>query len=189
MGTQRHDGGTTGSVAGTPLEQLPLNERKQQFSLAFVRMVTAAAGCSVKSHSTDYDGVDITIASSAEYEKFYCPQFELQVKCTAQVGVERDDVVAWRMEAGPLQRLINLKRYCPAYLGVLVVPEDPEEWLDQDETRLVSQSRMYWQRAADLGTLTGNAASKTVYLPKDNLFDVRQLRGIMRTIGDGGGGV
>lgn len=181
--------GATQPHAGKPLEQLPINERKQQFSLSFVRMVVAAAGCSVKDHSTDYDGVDITIASSAEYETFYCPQFELQVKCTSQSEIVRAQKIAWRMEAGPFQRLVNSKRYFPAYLGVLIVPEDPEEWLDQDETQLMTQSRMYWQQASHLGTLGDNAASKTVYLPRSNLFDVPQLRGIMKTIGDGGGGV
>ncbi|HYB15764.1 MAG TPA: DUF4365 domain-containing protein [Streptosporangiaceae bacterium] len=55
---------------------------KQQFSLAFVHMVASAAGCSIKQHSTDYDGVDITI-TRPEYETHYGPQIELQVKCTA----------------------------------------------------------------------------------------------------------
>jgi hypothetical protein len=49
-----------------------------------VRLVAAAAGCSIKCHETDYDGVDITISSSAEYETFYCPEFEMQLKCTTQ---------------------------------------------------------------------------------------------------------
>lgn len=171
---------------GTPLSELPLNEKKQQFSLAFVHMIASTASCSIKSHSTDYDGVDITIASSAEYETFYCPQFELQLKCTSQSDLVRSEVVAWRMDAGPFRRLTNLKRYCAAYLGVLIVPADPNGWLDQDEGRLITQSRMYWQRAADLGQIDDDAGTKTVYLPRGNLFDVEQLRGIMETIGDGG---
>lgn len=142
-------GNMTDPSPGAPLSELPVNEKKQQFCLAFVHMVTAAAGCSIKSHSTDYDGVD--------------------------------------MNAGPFRRLTNPKRYCAAYLGVLVVPTDPGDWLDQDETRLISQSRMYWARAADLGTIDDGATTKTVYLPRGNLFDVQQLRGIMETIGDGGG--
>lgn len=177
----------TDQLPGTPLAELPLNEKKQQFSLAFVHMVAAAAGCSIKSHSTDYDGVDITIASSAEYQTFYCPQFELQLKCTSEHGIVRQDAVAWRMDAGRFRRLTNPKRYCAAYLGVLIVPSDPGNWLDQDESRLITQSRMYWQRAADLGEIEDDAGTKTVYLPKGNLFDVEQLRGIMETIGDGGG--
>ncbi|WP_344316574.1 hypothetical protein [Acrocarpospora pleiomorpha] len=64
--------------------QLPLNAMKEQFSLSFVHMIASAAGCSIKSHATDYDGVDITISSSTEYSTYYCPEFELQLKATAQ---------------------------------------------------------------------------------------------------------
>jgi hypothetical protein len=65
---------------------LPLNERKQQFSFAYVRMVVAAAGCSVKTHATDYDGVDITIASSSDYATYYCPEFELSTEVHRPAG-------------------------------------------------------------------------------------------------------
>lgn len=69
---------------------------------------------------------------------------------------------------------------------MLLVPGDYRAWLDQDETGLVSQSRMYWQRAKDLEPIADAAATKTAYLPRSNLFDVEQLRGIMKTIADGG---
>ncbi|WP_250213958.1 DUF4365 domain-containing protein [Acrocarpospora catenulata] len=173
-------------VEGTPLDELPLSEKKQQFSLAFVRMVVAAAGCSVKCHETDYDGVDITIASSAEYARYYCPQFELQLKCTSQLGVLRDTSLMWQMKAGPFRRLTNPKRHIPAYLGVLHVPESPESWLHQNEERLLVNSKMYWENAANLGVIAEGQASKTVRLPKSNLFDVDRLLGIMKTIGEGG---
>lgn len=171
---------------GDPLDELPLSEKKQQFSLAYVQLVVAAAGFYVKDPKTDYDGVDITIVSSAEYDRFYSPQFELQVKCTSQTDIVRQEDAVWRMEAGPFRRLTNKKRFCPAYLGVLVVPADPAAWLVQDETHLITESRMYWARAADLGEIRDDAASITVHLPRSNLFDVAQLRDIMRTIGDGG---
>jgi hypothetical protein len=34
---------------------------------------------------------------------------------------------------------------------------------------------MYWQRAIDLGEPDGNHGSKTVYLPRSNLFDVLRV--------------
>ncbi|MGW3030197.1 DUF4365 domain-containing protein [Streptomyces sp. NPDC001178] len=169
-----------------PLNQLPMNAMKEQFSLGFVRMVAAAAGCSVKDHATDYDGVDITIASSAQYARFYAPQFELQVKCTNRTDLLRDEHVNWQMEAGPFEKLTNPSRYLKAYLGVLVIPVGPGPWLEQDETQLLSKSRMYWQAANELGTLAEGAGSITVHLPRQNMFDVPQLKGIMEFLGNGG---
>ena len=77
------------ALIGTPPDSLPVSAMKEQFSLGYVHMVASAAGFSIKSHGTDYDGVDVTIFSSAEYETYYGPQFELQVKCTSQRSVVR----------------------------------------------------------------------------------------------------
>ncbi|MEV4246940.1 DUF4365 domain-containing protein [Streptosporangium canum] len=173
-------------LAGAPLKELPMTAMKEQFSLGYVRMVAAAAGVSIKSHETDVDGVDITLASSADYDRFYCPQFELQLKCTSQQGIMHDGYLSWKLEAGPFRRLANPKRLVPAYLGVLCVPDESAAWLDQDEERLLVSSRMYWQSAAELGTVKDTQDTKTVRLPRSNLFDVEQLLGIMKTIGEGG---
>lgn len=177
---------TSSGVSTALVGGLPRNERKQQFSLGFVRLVVGAAGCWVKNHETDYDGVDITIVSSAEYATYQGPEFELQVKCTAQQDLCRSDILAWTMNAKPYAKLTNAKRYTPAYLGVLLVPEDPDGWLDQDEDRLVTSSRMYWAKATDLVPVSEDTDSRTVHIPRSNLFDVPQLLDIMRSIGDGG---
>jgi Domain of unknown function (DUF4365) len=173
-------------VLADPLGNLPLSAMKEQFSLGYVHMVASAAGFSVKTHGTDYDGVDVTIYSSAEYAIYYGPQFELQVKCTSQSSVVRQRSVAWQMQARPFRKLTSGKRYIPAYLGVLVVPGDPEAWLQQDQEKLLTRSRMYWQEATQLGAIDDGAGSKTVHLPLTNLFDVPQLQRIMKSLGDGG---
>lgn len=165
---------------------LPMSAAKEGFSLGFVRMVAAASRCSVKSHDADYDGVDITIVSSAEYQIHYGPQFELQVKCTSQIHRLNDEYMSWRLDDRAFTKLTHPKRYLDAYLGVLVVPPSPDGWLDQNESRLLTQSRMYWQRADKLGTIDSDATGKTVRLPRSNLFSVRQLLDIMRDIGGRG---
>lgn len=165
---------------------LPSSAAQEQFSIGFVQMVAAAARCWIKHHTTDIDGVDLTIASSVEYERFYCPQFDIQLKCTTQVDLLDDEHVSWPMKRVPFLKLTNNKRYFPAYLGVLVVPKTPELWLAQDEQRLISESCMYWQRADELGVI-GDAKSKTVKIPRQNIFDAPQVLSIMRGIGEGDG--
>ncbi len=142
--------------------------------------------CSVKNHTTDYDGVDITIASSVEYEVYYAVDFELQLKCTSRTDIVHDTHVTWSMEERSFRKLTNSKRYNTAYLGVLIVPDDVTAWLAQDEERLFTRSRMYWQSAAELGTIDDGKATKTVRLPRRNIFDVPHLLGIMRRLGEEG---
>jgi hypothetical protein len=170
---------------GAPLDELPMSAKKEQLSLGFVHIIASAAGFSIKEHKTDYDGVDITIASSADYEKFYCPQFELQVKCTAQRRLLNSGTLTWTLQAGPFNRLTNPKSYLPRFLGVMLVPVDALDWIEQDEEQLVARCCMYWMPAAKLGAITGDQQSKTVRLIRDRRLDVPQMKKIMKAIGDG----
>ncbi|WP_434439695.1 DUF4365 domain-containing protein [Lentzea sp. E54] len=164
---------------------LPQTARQEQFHIAFVRMVASAAGFYVKDHTADYDGVDITIAASAKYKRFYCPQFELQLKCTTQQDLVGDGEMTWVMKRKPFLKLVDDDRYIPALLGVLVIPRD-EPVLHVTDEHLLTRSRMYWQHASELGDIADGVATKTVKLPTSNLFDVDGLKGIMQRIGDGG---
>jgi hypothetical protein len=165
---------------------LPLNEMKQQFSLAYVHMIASAAGCSIKLHRTDYDGVDVSIVSSAEYETHYGPEIELQVKCTARTELLTSATMQWRMDAKPFRLLTHPKAYLPRFLGILLVPRDPALWLDQDESRLLTSSCMYWERASKLGSIAEHQETRLVHLPRCNILNVEQLQGIMKMIGEGG---
>lgn len=176
----------TESVSPTPDGGLPMTARQEQFSLAFIRMVTAAAGCSIKSHETDYDGVDVTVVASTEYARYYCPEFEMQLKCTTQSRLLHTDHMAWVLERDRFLKLVNPKRFTPALLGVLLIPANPDQLLDLSEAGLTSSSRMYWEHAGKLGEIEDGKASKTVRLPRSNLFDVSSLQGIMHVIGEGG---
>lgn len=89
-------------------------------------------------------------------------------------------------ERKPFTKLTNPKRYTPVYLGVLVVPEDPDGWLEQDDEHLMTRSRLYWAKASDLSAVSEDTASRTVHILRSNLFDVSHLLGIMKSIGEGG---
>jgi hypothetical protein len=136
--------GSTELTGTTPRNQLPETEMKQQFSLAFVQMVVSAAGCSIKEHKTDYDGIDITIVSSVDYIEVFGPQIELQVKCTAQERLRTETTMRWTLEADRFTKLTNPKTFLPRFIGVLLVPAEPSSWLSQDEEQLITKSCMYW---------------------------------------------
>ena len=165
--------------------QLPMTARQENISLAFVRLVTYQAGCAIKTHDTDYEGVDVTLTSSAEYECFWGAEFELQLKATTQQRYLTDTHMAWPMHAKPYKKLTRPKRYIPAYLGVLLLPEDADSWLTVDEQRLTAEARMYWQAASAFEPITEGQGTKTVHLPRSNVFVREQLLGIMKSIGDG----
>lgn len=167
---------------------LPKTESQQQFSLAFVRMIVAAAGFSIKVHETDYDGVDLTIVSSVKYARWANPCFELQLKCTTRQELLKDDLLAWRMEAGQYLKLTEPVRFMPTYLAVVLVPIDISEWIHHHDEHLLTRGRMYFESAANLPVLPREQSSITVHLPRRNVFDVAHLQAIMKAIGDEGTG-
>lgn len=164
--------------------QLPKTARQEHLSLAFIRLITYEAGCAVKSHETDYDGVDITLTSSADYAIWSGAELELQLKATTQHRYLKEDHLAWPMKRKPYRKLTKRNRFNPAYLGVLLLPPDADKWLVVDENRLAIEGRMYWQAASALEQIEDGVAEKTVHLPRSNLFDRDQLLGIMKSIGD-----
>lgn len=164
-----------------------MSSQQEQFSLSFVQMVATAAGFWIKHHTTDYDGVDITIASSKDYDRYWAPEFEIQLKCTAQRDrLLQAEAMTWSLGQERFRKLVNPKRYNVALIGVLLVPKDLEQVLDADEDRLISASCMYWEYASRLGDLPEGQASKTLHLPRANVFNVPAVQGIMRSIGEGG---
>jgi Domain of unknown function (DUF4365) len=172
------------------VDGLPMTARFEHFSLAFTRMVVYVAGCCIKSHETDYDGVDITIVSETSYKRFYAPECVLQLKCTTQSRLLKGNAMTWPMKAKPYRKLTVPERFTPAYLGVLLIPDNAEasteDWLSVDEEKLVSKSRMYWEKASAFEPLPSDDPRETVTvkLPRSNLFTGLQLLGIMRSIGD-----
>jgi hypothetical protein len=66
------------------------------------------------------------------------------------------------------------------------VPEDPGGWLEQHDEHLTTRSRLYWAKASDLSPVSDDTASRTIHIPRSNLFDVPHLLGIMKSIGEGG---
>ncbi|WP_157978769.1 MULTISPECIES: DUF4365 domain-containing protein [Nocardia] len=117
--------------------------------------------------------------------RIHSPRGSGGLKCTTQhrrLGAEH---LTWSLERERFIKLVNPKRFIPALLAVLLIPENADELLDLSEAGLTSASRMYWEYAANLGGIDDDKASKTVHLPRRNLFDVEGLQAIMRTIGEG----
>lgn len=172
-------------VTVLPLDSLPDTQMKEQISIAYIRMVVAAAGCSVASYSTDHDGVDISIKSSAEYGAKLGPQVDVQLKCSSRKDIVRAESIAWSIDARTHKYLTSHKRQAPALLALLVVPDEIDNWLVHDANRLLTESTMYWALGADIPALPAGQGSLTVHLAKTQIFTRDALLGIMQAVGEG----
>ncbi|MFJ9841681.1 DUF4365 domain-containing protein [Kitasatospora sp. NPDC101155] len=173
---------------------LPLSAAKERVSVARLELVASAAGCSLSDPRVDYDGWDVTVVSHAEFQQFFGPRFDVQLKSTSSESVARplkNGDFAFTLDAPTYRKLSNPKRYDRALLVVLILPSGtgPAEWAVRDGHELRSPGIMLWADPRDWDTeLPTGQESVTVRLSRDNHFDPEFIQTLMKEIGDGGGG-
>ncbi len=158
--------------------------QKEQFSMAFVGAIAAAAGYSVNTPKVDDDSVDITIAGKGCRGTFTSPRLEVQLKCTS----------GFSPKGGSLRYPLKVKNYddlrkrlvlVPRILVVAVVPKDTESWIKLYRKGLIMKLQGYW---VSLLSLPGkpNKRTVTVYLPTKQQFSPEELERMMHKISSGG---
>ena len=63
---------------------MDISQRKEQFSIAYVRAVASAAGFSVSTPEVDDDSVDLTLSGRIVEGVGSRPKIDLQLKCTSE---------------------------------------------------------------------------------------------------------
>ncbi len=153
---------------------MDISQRKEQFSIAYVRAVASAAGFSISTPEVDDDSVDMTLIGRSFTSR---PKIDLQLKCTSE-DVLREREVVYPLKRKNYDELRLTGVYVPRLLVVVHVPESDEEWLRHTEDELALRRCAYWVTLRGLPETT-NTSKVTVRLPRVNVFDVAGLRGLM----------
>jgi len=151
---------------------MDLNAQKEQFSVAFVRAVAAAAGVKVLRAEVDDDSIDIGLERSGGC----APKLDIQLKCTANACPANNENVPFVLK---LKNYDDLRRrtIIPRLLVVMFVPITANEWLrfNAPPTEVVMKRCAWWISLAGLPDVD-NTASVTVSLPYANLFTPDSIR-------------
>lgn len=174
----------TSPTAAPPHGSLPESACKEQISVAYLHAVTAAARCSLENLRVDYEGVDATVRQEANHLHFSNAQVDVQLKCTSQVGILKDDHLAFRLERAHYDKLRAARTYTPRILAVMLVPADLGEWLEQSQDHMLVRRCAYWVCLQGDPERAGKKV--TVKLPRSNVLDVGQLLRMLQRIGNGG---
>ena len=163
---------------------MDLNQRKEQFSNAYVRAVASVAGFTLAKPEVDDDSIDLTDAQRGGNGTVRAPRVELQLKCTGQ------DII----NNGSLHLPLKLKNYddlraadvlVPRILVVLCVPDGLTDWIEHSEQQMLIRHCAYWVSLRGEAATT-NTTNITVQIPRANLFNPTSLTEIMNRIGGGG---
>jgi Domain of unknown function (DUF4365) len=163
---------------------VPLNDLKEDFSKAYIRAVGAVARCTTENPVSDYDSVDLTIRRPGSHGAVYTtPQVDVQAKCTASPRLE-DSYLVFDLPVKNYRELRDPAVLVKKILVVMVVPVEIKDWLDHSESKLLLFRGAYWMSLYDLPP-TSNRVSRTIRIPRAQLFDVEALTSIMDRVSDG----
>lgn len=155
------------------------NEQKQQLSVAFVHAIAACAGYTCQVQTVDDDSVDVSIGARGRIDDraIICsPRIDVQLKATSspRLGGDRLTFSLKRKNYDDLRA----KTLVPRLLVVLALPEVRSEWIETSEECMISRRCAYWASLSGMEE-TNNTHSVSVYLARDQRWDVEQLRRIM----------
>ncbi len=158
-----------------------LNQRKEQFSIAYVRAVASVAGFTVHKPEVDDDSVDLALAASGDIGTIRSPRLDLQIKCSSRDLLGADSL-SFPLLLKNYDDLRPLDVMVPRILVVVLVPNRIEDWLEHSEEQMVMKHCGYWMSLRGREA-SNNVESITVHLPRNNAFTVQGLQEIMTRIG------
>jgi len=157
------------------------NEQKQQLSIAYLHAVASAAGFACQATEVDNDSIDRTIVARGwlhEKARFRSPKIDVQLKSLGRHALRQDESsFPFRLLRKNYDELRHPAQV-PRLLIVLLLPREPEQWVEQDDERMVMRYTAYYLSLAGMGDAP-QRSKVPVELPRTNLLSVAALRRMM----------
>jgi hypothetical protein len=157
-----------------------LNRQKEQFSIAYVRAVVAAAGYNVYKQEVDDESVDLGVAASGLNGTMKSPRLDLQLKCSETIVLDDSDFGFW-LKLKNYDDLRDPDVHVPRLIVVVHVPDNVDEWISHDESRMALRRCGYWHSLAGMPS-TDNSTGQTIRLSRSRRFDVAGLKYLMAQV-------
>lgn len=157
---------------------------KEDIHISYLSAVCASASISFDLQRHDDDSTDSIVKKEVTFEdgRKYVSSLRIQLKCTSSVSQYTDGEETLRYKL-KVQNFNDLCKKCttPIILGLLVLPEDEETWVEWSEKELLIKGRMYWADFSDK-LPSDNKTTVTVSIDKKNLINKDTLLGILEKI-------
>jgi hypothetical protein len=161
-----------------------ISMRQEQFSKAWVRAVAAVAGYNITSCEVDDDSIDIGFTGNRkDGVHVRAPKLELQLKCQGTDDGQGPHL-SYALSMKNYDDLRDPEVHVPRILVVCCVPENVSEWLHEDAETTAMRRCAYWLSLRNFAAVP-NETTRTVRLPRSQLFNTTALREMMDRIGTG----
>jgi hypothetical protein len=144
---------------------------KEWFSVAYVEALAYAAGYAVIVNHVDHFGVDLEVKDRSV-------RIDVQMKCTERFD-SRKQYVSFSLDKRTYDLLSDPARTVPAYLFLLEVPSNIQEWVHNHHEGIRLLKCAYYREMTGLPP-TSNSTSQVVRLDKCDRLSVSSLEEIMQ---------
>lgn len=157
---------------------------KEELSINYIATVAAIAGIDYDIIRHDEDSTDgllkkqIVLSTGRRFNAL----LRVQLKCTSSPSQYSDDgeVISYKLKAKNYNDLCA-PATTPAILGLLIIPENKDEWARWSTEELMINGCMYWLSLSDNDETT-NTGTVTVRIDKDNVVNSNALLDILHKI-------
>jgi Domain of unknown function (DUF4365) len=160
-------------------------QQKEEISKAYLHAVAAICGYSVGTWTQDHGGIDATVgaASTVGLGHLARPKVDIQLKASARTDLVYYDHISWQLDIDHYDSL-RATASLPHILVVLLLPQDIGQAVEHTVQQLMIRRCAYWVMMTGMEAATGD--SKTVHIPKRNVFTPDALRDILTKVSQGG---
>jgi hypothetical protein len=158
-----------------------ITQQQEQFSKAYIRAVSAIAGCTLAEPEVDDDSIDITLSSKLFPRK---PKLDIQIKCHMHDTCIDESGLKYSLKRKNYDDLRTTDVLVPRVLVVVVVPKKLENWLSQSDNEAMIRYCAYWVSLR--GLPEKDQGSITVSIPQLNRVTSEGLNQLMQKIALGG---
>lgn len=155
--------------------------KKEQFSIAYVCALAAQLGFNHAKPDVDDESVDIEFIGNYPKSdptiKRWNPRLEVQLKCTKN-GPQADNCLHFSLPVKNYNDLRETRRSSPAYLIVLHVPDNEDDWIIENTEDITLKYNAYWFSLKDSPSTT-NTTSVTVKIPVTNRLTKDSFKNLM----------
>jgi hypothetical protein len=109
---------------------------KEKFSSAYLIATASVVGLVTTEPRPDLDSTDWTLASIGGNGRVKSPKLDVQLKCTA-ADLCTETHIRFKLDLKNYDDLREEDVMVPRILMVVVVPEDPADWVDLTEDRML----------------------------------------------------
>ena len=157
--------------------------RMQDFSSAYVRAISAVAGCSVTKPDVDDDSIDLILKRRREGTRIRSQQLDIQLKSTYTDCVKADHI-AYSLKIKNYNDLRPLNVAVARILVIVTMYPEAGNWLDHTEDNLRLFKCGYWISLRGKPQVANNR-KVAIRIPRTQVFNASSLHGIFENLENG----